>query len=195
MNRQKASDTNLISQVLAGNTRSYAILVGRYQHMVFTLSVRMLRDRELAEETTQDVFVKAYSSLQGFRGDSKFSTWLYRIAYHRILDECDRQKRKLDQRAEYTQDRIAAKAGNPTWDNLLESERKEVLLKALSLLSAEENSLISLFYLQELSLKELGEVLGLNPDTVKVRLFRARTRLKTIMDKSNTGTLLKSYER
>jgi len=195
MNQQKASDTNLISQVLAGNTRSYAILLGRYQHMVFTLAVRMLRDRELAEETTQDVFVKAYGSLQGFRGDSKFSTWLYRIAYHRILDECDRQKRKLEQRTEYSQDRVAAEAGNPTWDNLLESERKEVLLKALSLLSAEENSLISLFYLQELSLKELGEVLGLNPDTVKVRLFRARTRLKTIMDKSNAGTLLKSYER
>ena len=195
MNQQKASDTNLISQVLAGDTRAYAVLLGRYQHMVFTLAVRMLGDRELAEETTQDVFVKAYSSLVGFRGDSKFSTWLYRIAYHRILDECDRQKRKLDQRTEFAQDRELAEAGNPTWDRLLERERKEVLLQALGELSAEENSLISLFYLQELSLKELGEVLELSPDTVKVRLFRARKRLKMLMEKSNTGTLLKTYER
>ena len=195
MNRQKASDTNLISQVLAGDTRADAILLGRYQHMVFTLAVRMLRDRELAEETTQDVFVKVYGSLESFRGDSKFSTWLYRIAYHRILDECDRQKRKLDRRAAFAQDREVAEGGNPTWDRLLERERKEVLLKALNQLSAEENSLISLFYLQELSLKELGEVLQLNPDTVKVRLFRARTRLKMLMDKTSTGTLLKTYER
>lgn len=195
MNRQKATDTNLISQVLTGDTRAYAILLGRYQHMVYTLAVRMLRDRELAEETTQDIFIKAYRSLEGFREESKFSTWLYRIAYHRILDECNRQKRKQEQRAEFARDLEVAEAGNPTWEGLLESERREVLLEALGQLSAQENSLISLFYLQELSLKELAEVLELPPDTLKVRLFRARKHLKTLMQKSHAGILLRTYER
>ena len=195
MDRQKASDTNLISQVLAGDTRAYTILLGRYQHMVFTLAVRMLRDREHAEEATQDVFVKAYRSLKSFRGDSKFSTWLYRVAYHRILDECKRQSRKREQHTGFAEGLKAMDGGNPTWEALLNQERKEVLLKALGWLSPEENSLLSLFYLQELSIKELGEVLDLNPATVKVRLFRARNQLKKLREQSSTGTLLKTYER
>jgi len=195
MNLQKASDTDLISQVLAGDTRAYAKLLGRYQHMVFTLAVRMLRDHELAEEATQDIFLKVYRSLTSFRGDSKFSTWLYRVAYRRILDECGRQKRKREQRAGFAEGLELIETGNPTWKTLLEQERKEVLLKALDQLSAEENSLLSLFYLQELSLKELGQVLELKPETVKVRLYRARNRLKKLMEESNTGTLLKTYER
>jgi RNA polymerase sigma factor (sigma-70 family) len=195
MDRQRASDSNLISQVLAGDTRAYAILLDRYQHMVFTLAVRMLRDRELAEETTQDVFMKAYRSLESFRGDSKFSTWLYRVAYHRILDACKRQKRKREQPPGSSEIREVGTGQNPTWDTMLKQERKEMLLKALDRLSADENSLLSLFYLQELSLKELGEVLDLDPATVKVRLFRARRRLKKFLEESPTGTLLRSYER
>ncbi|MEJ2162096.1 MAG: sigma-70 family RNA polymerase sigma factor, partial [Robiginitalea sp.] len=96
MNRQPASDTDLIEEVLKGNTRVYAELMERYQHMVYTLAVRMLLNRELAEEATQDIFIKAYRSLASFRGDSKFSTWLYRVAYHKILDIVAREKRRSE---------------------------------------------------------------------------------------------------
>jgi RNA polymerase sigma-70 factor (ECF subfamily) len=195
MNQQQASDTDLIREVLAGNNQSYAILLGRYQHMVFTLAVRMLRDREQAEETTQDVFVKAYRSLGTFRGDSKFSTWLYRVAYHKILDACAREKRRRDLSSPVSLEDLAEGSDQSTWAEILGRERKEILLQALANLTPEENSLMSLFYLQELSLAEIAEVLDTSAGVVKVRLFRARERLKKMMQEGATGQLLKTYER
>lgn len=195
MNRQQASDTDLIREVLAGNNQAYAVLLGRYQHMVFTLAVRMLRDRQQAEETTQDVFVKAYRSLGSFRGDSKFSTWLYRVAYHKILDACAREKRRRDFASPVAYESLAGGSDQSTWSEILGRERREVLMGALAKLTPEENSLMSLFYLQELSLAEIAGVLDVSEGVVKVRLFRARERLKKMMQESATGQLLKTYER
>src|SRR5678810_802459 len=73
-------DNEIISRVLKGEQNAYAELVKRYQAYVFTLVLRMLKTREDAEEVAQDVFIKAYRSLADFRGESKFSTWLYTIA-------------------------------------------------------------------------------------------------------------------
>lgn len=195
MDQQQASDADLIREVLAGNARAYATLMGRYQHMVFTLAVRMLGDRELAEETTQDVFVKAYHSLGSFRGESKFSTWLYRVAYHKILDACAREKRINGHMSHVEIGNLATGGHDSTWSGLLENERREVLLRVLGRLSAEENSVLSLFYLQELSLKEIAAITGTSPSLVKVRLFRARERLKKMLEESQTGKLLGTYER
>lgn len=192
MNRQKASDSELISQVLAGDTRAYAILLGRYQHMVFTLAVRMLRDRELAEETTQDVFLKAYRSLKGFRGDSKFSTWLYRIAYRSILDVCAREARLSKPLCLSDVDRLS-EVSETTWNTLMISERSVCIQKALAQLSPRDNSLLSLYYLQELSIEEISNITDLGESGVKVGLFRARNRFKTILESSEQGLLLKTY--
>ena len=195
MNQQPASDTDLIREVLAGKPRAYATLRGRYRHMVLTLGVRMLGDRELAQETTQDVFVKAFQGLESFRGDSKFSTWLYRVAYFRILDVLAREKRKRAHLDDFSLENTPEDGVNSTWAGVLEKERSEVLQRALKALSPEDNSLLSLFYLQELSLKEIGHVMGLEATVVKVRLFRARKRLKDTLDKSAAGQLLLTYER
>ena len=149
----------------------------------------------LAEEITQDVFVKAFQSLSGFRGESKFSTWLYRVAYHKILDASASEKRKNAHRSPVGIENLSDGGMDSTWASLMEKERQEVLLKALGKLSTEENSLISLFYLQELSLKEIAEILDVNPSLVKVRLHRTREKLKKVLEGSSTGQLLKTYER
>ena len=73
------NDNEIISKVLNGDQQAYAELVSRYQNYVFTLTLRMIKSREDAEEVAQDIFVKAYRSLANFRGDAKFSTWLYTI--------------------------------------------------------------------------------------------------------------------
>ena len=73
------TDTEIISRVLNGEQQAYALLVERYQNYVFTLCLRLIENREDAEEVAQDIFVKAYRSLADFRGDAKFSTWLYTI--------------------------------------------------------------------------------------------------------------------
>ncbi|MBT8318690.1 MAG: RNA polymerase sigma factor, partial [Gramella sp.] len=88
-------DEYYVQQILEGNIQVYSVLIDRYKHMVFTLAKKMLKNNEDAEEVAQDAFLKAYKGLANFKGDSKFSTWLYRITYHRSLDYSKRNKRQL----------------------------------------------------------------------------------------------------
>ena len=76
------ADQHYIEAVINGDTRAFSVLVDRYKYMVFTLAVKILKSQEEAEEVSQDVFVKAYTALSTFKGDAKFSTWLYKIAYY-----------------------------------------------------------------------------------------------------------------
>ena len=193
MNVNPVSDSEVISDVLAGNSRAYAVLISRYQHMVFTLAVRMLGNRELAEETTQDVFVKVYTSLETFRGESKFSTWLYRVAYHRILDASRRETRQTGDFISGGLDIRSLGTNESTWDCLMTKERRDILVSVLAQLSTEENSIISLYYLQEMSVKEISEIINLGQSAVKVRLFRAREHLRSLLVGTTQGALLKTY--
>lgn len=88
-------DTFYIQETLNGNVNAFAFLVEKYKHMVFTLSIRIVKNREEAEEISQDVFVKAYTNLKGFKGDLKFSTWIYRIGYYASLDTIKKIRSKL----------------------------------------------------------------------------------------------------
>lgn len=185
----------MIDRVLAGDSRAYHRLVDRYQHMVFTLAVRLLRNRELAEETAQDVFVKAYQGLQGFRGNSRFSTWLYKIAYYRILDVAESESRRPGLRSDLLPEKVTARSLEEPWSQLMEQERRTLLDQALGRLDADDRALLSLFYLQEQSLQEVSEITGLAPGTVKVRLFRARERLRASLETHMNGKILQDYER
>lgn len=193
MDAHPISDSELISEVLAGNSGAYAELLSRYQHMVFTLAVRMLRNRQVAEETTQDVFIKVYHSLGNFRGDSKFSTWLYKVAYNRILDACGREARGKDIFRADAPDDWNNGTAETTWNTVMLRERREVLIRVLAQLSNEENSVLSLYYLQELSVREISEVIDLSESAVKVRIFRAREHLKILLGHTTQGELLRTY--
>ncbi|MGB5314539.1 MAG: RNA polymerase sigma factor [Robiginitalea sp.] len=193
MNNQKVSDSDLIREVLSGNTRSYTTLLNRYQHMVFTLAMRMLGNRELAEETTQDIFVKSYKSLPSFRGDSKFSTWLYRIAYRSILDVSAREMRTPRRIDDYSEIHSHNHPSDSTWETIMIMERRAHIIKALEQLSPRDNSVLSLYYLQELSIHEIAEVTDLSKSVVKVSLFRARERFKAILESTEEGIALRTY--
>lgn len=193
MNTYPVSDSELISEVLAGNSRAYTDLIRRYQHMVYTLAVRMLGNREVAEETTQDVFVKVYKSLRNFRGDSKFSTWLYKVAYHRILDASGRESRQKVNRSTIRPDVVYTASTETTWNTVMIKERREFLHRILEQLSQDENAVLSLFYLQELSIREISGIMNLSQSAVKVRLFRAREQLKLLLENTTQGALLKTY--
>lgn len=85
-------DLYFIDKIIAGDTESYAIIVNRHKDMVFTIVNRILRSREDAEEIAQDVFLKAFQSLQKFKREAKFSTWLYRIAYNTAISKTRKKK-------------------------------------------------------------------------------------------------------
>jgi len=179
-----SSDMEWISLTLKGDTNAYANLISRYQNMVFTLCLRILKTREDAEEVAQDVFVKAYRSLADFKGDSKFSTWIYTIAHHSCLSFLRKNKlqvQSLDVEPVFHQ--ADSRAGYFSADSIELKSKIKLVSEAIQLLSTEDAQVITLFYKSEQSLEEIGHILGIEANTVKVRLHRARTRLREKMEK------------
>ena len=178
-------DNEIISRVLKGEQNAYAELVNRYQAYVFTLVLRMIKSREDAEEVAQDVFVKAYRSLADFRGESKFSTWLYTIANTTSITFL--RKKKLDVHSLDNEKvfEVADSKDSGFRANLVEQKsRVNMVNEAIAMLSPDDAEIITLFYKAEQNLEEIARILRLETNTVKVRLHRARTRLKEKMEKN-----------
>jgi RNA polymerase sigma factor (sigma-70 family) len=178
-------DNEIISRVLKGEQNAYAELVNRYQAYVFTLVLRMIKSREDAEEVAQDVFIKAYRSLADFRGESKFSTWLYTIANTTSITFL--RKKKLDVHSLDNEKvfEVADSKDSGLRANLVEQKsRINMVNEAITMLSPDDAEIITLFYKAEQNLEEISNILRLETNTVKVRLHRARTRLKEKMEKN-----------
>lgn len=174
-------DEYYIEQTLKGNVNAFSHLVEKYQQMVYTLVIRVLNNKEEAEEVSQDAFVKAFNKLSTFKGESKFSTWLYKIAYFKSLDELKRKKRIIvsDDVEDYSKD---------TFDSSLDAiaiihneERKQVINEALYKLKEEDRIILTLYYFEEESLKEIAKIVNLTPDNVKIKLFRSRKKLFSLL--------------
>jgi len=178
-------DNEIISRVLRGEQNAYAELVNRYQAYVFTLVLRMIKSREDAEEVAQDVFIKAYRSLADFRGESKFSTWLYTIANTTSITFL--RKKKLDVHSLDNEKvfEVADSKDSGLRANLVEQKsRVNMVNEAIAMLSPDDAEIITLFYKAEQNLEEISRILRLETNTAKVRLHRARTRLKEKMEKN-----------
>ena len=182
-----------IKTILAGDSREFAVLVDTYKNVVFTVALRMVKNREEAEEVAQDTFIKVFKSLKKFKGDSKLSTWIYRIAYNTCLD---RLKKSGRDRQNVAMDEIQGfEIG--VLDNALEgivkSERAEMIQKCIQKLSPKDAALLTLFYFEEKNLHELGEILKMNESSVKVGLFRARGRLAKILKQYLEPEIIGNY--
>lgn len=189
------TDTEIIKKVLAGEQAHFAELVQRYQSYVFTLVLRFTDNREDAEEIGQDVFVKAYRSLADFRGDAKFSTWLYTIVRTSCITFL--RKKKLDTTSldnERTSLQIGNRESGFTANAVEHKSRHAMVNAAIRMLSPDDSQIITLFYKGEQSLEEIGRVMGLDPNTVKVKLHRARNRLKEKMEKHFSYAVRELYE-
>ena len=177
------SDNEIISKVLTGDHQAYAGLVNRYQNYVFTLSLRIVKNREDAEEVAQDVFIKAYKYLADFRGASRFTTWLYTIVNNTCISFL--RKKKLDIHS-LDNEKIIELADNQdsgSRANLIEQKSKLVMVnEAIGLLNVDDAKVLTLFYKAEQSLEETAQILGIEVNAAKVRLHRARTRLKEKME-------------
>lgn len=176
----QSPDKYYINLIIKGDTSSFAILVDRYKDMVINLSFRMLQNREEAEEATQDVFVKIYKSLSRFKGDSKFSTWLYKVTYNTCIDRLKNKKRNIALvYPEYFDESVLVSLIN-VLDTIEESERRLMIKNCLNLLPAEESFLLTLFYFQEHSLKEISMIMGIKENNLKIKLLRSRKKLAAI---------------
>jgi RNA polymerase sigma factor (sigma-70 family) len=178
------TDTEVIARVLRGEQGLFAVLVERYRNYVFTLALRFTGNREDAEEIAQDIFVKAYRSLADFRGASKFSTWLYTIVNNSCISFLRKKKLMITSIDHaHTQVQLEDRESVFKANTIEQKSRHAMLNKAIGLLGPDDHQVISLFYKGEQSLEEIGRIMGLEPNTVKVKLHRARQRLKEKMEK------------
>jgi RNA polymerase sigma factor (sigma-70 family) len=183
--QSKLSDIDLIKQTLAGNQAAYADLIKRHQRFVFTLAMRFTKSREDAEEVAQDCFIKAYRSLESFKQEAKFSTWLYSIVYTTAMTSL-RKKRvdtsSIDDEETYIQ--VANVSSGFDTNNIENKSRSFYLNQAIEQLTADDATIITLFYKGEQSLEEIAQTLGIEANSVKVKLFRARQRLKEKLERN-----------
>ena len=177
--QNKLTDIELIKQVLAGDQGAYAELVKRHQRFVFTLALRFSKNREDAEEIAQDCFVKAYRSLNSFQQTAKFSTWMYTIVYTTSMTFL--RKKRLDTQSIDSEDshiQLENQVSSFNADQVEQKSKYAYLNMAISQLLPDDAAIITLFYKGEQSLEEIAKALGMESNTVKVKLHRARHRLK-----------------
>lgn len=171
------SDAYYIERTLAGDSGCFACLLDRYSRPVHSLILKMVRNREDAEELAQDVFIKVFRNLPSFKADSSFSTWIYRIAYNTAISELRRKKQEFVAIDESQINNVSEEEVSELLGRTSATEQLDKLEVALSQLPPDERALIMLFYMKEKSVEELTVITGLSASNVKVKLHRIRKKL------------------
>ena len=177
-------DSDIINLVVKGDQNAYATLVERYQNYVFTIVLRYVKSREDAEEVAQDVFIKAYRSLADFKGNSKFSTWLYTVTTTTCITFL--RKKKLDIQSldnEHVFERAETIDSGMSANQIEQKSKVNMVNEAIKLLNPDDAQIITLFYKGEQTLEEIAQIMRKETNAVKVQLHRARARLKEKMEK------------
>ena len=172
----------LISRARDGDREAFGALVEQYRDNVYRLAYRMCGNAYDADEAAQEAFVAAWRALPNFRGDAKFSTWLYRLTTNAAIDVMRREKRHQTVGDGEMVD-LADDADSPQ-ETVERTEQQEAVQKALATLSEEYREVLLLRYMEELDYAEIAEVLQLPSGTVKSRINRAKAALKTALLKS-----------
>lgn len=173
----------IIESVRKGDTNAFRQLVEMYQDYVFTIAMRILNNREEAEEAAQDAFLKAWKGLPGFEAKAKFATWLYRIAWRAAIDRL-RSRPKSHTSIDNADKHLQVLDQEPTPSEEIEAEdARRVLEEAIGQMEPEDAALISLYYQSERTVKEIAEITGLTESNIKVKLFRLRSHLKGILER------------
>jgi RNA polymerase sigma-70 factor (ECF subfamily) len=174
-------DTHYITLVLGGDMAAFRVLVDRHKDLVYTIVLKISRNREDAEELAQDVFVKAFQGLSSFRQESSFATWLYRIAFNEAINKFRKKGQKMVSLEEETTADLADYPAEDEDDGLTREEKYEAIQEAMAVLPEPDQVLMTLFYTQDMPVREISEVTGLSESNVKVRLHRARLRLASAL--------------
>jgi len=171
----------LAKRAQRGDQDAFAALVTRHQRYVYNLAYRLLRDAQEAEDLTQEAFLRAWRGMRGFRNESKFTTWLYRIVTNLCYNRLPGLRRQLVQEDAELLERVAAPAENAPRALVEAGERRTRVQAAIEALPDKYRLIVTLYYLQDQSYQEIAATLGLPLGTVKTHLYRARGRLKGLL--------------
>ena len=170
-------DGALVAASRAGNQDAFALLVQRHQRRVFNLVFRMLQQYEEANEVTQETFLAAWQGLPSFRGDARFSTWLYRIAYNCALKQLEQRKKDYALQAAI-QEEVADNEEMVGAELVEIHDRQALVREQLTTLPSKYRIVLILRHLQDMTYEEMAEILTMPIGTIKTHLFRARNLLK-----------------
>lgn len=184
------SDIEIIKSVKRGNQSDYSIIINRYKNKAFSLLKRILKNEMDAEEVLQDCFLKAYHGLSNFKMDSKFSTWFYRIVYNTAMTKISSKKRKIENEMSSIDDHFDLISDNDV--DIIDKEDSDRLISELiETLPEKHSSVVTMYYLEEMSCEEIGTVMNLSVSNIKVILYRSRNSLKDVILKmKNSEELL-----
>jgi RNA polymerase sigma-70 factor (ECF subfamily) len=170
----------IINRVKSGDREAFSLVVEKFSDMVYTICMRMLTVEADAADAAQEVFVKVYRSMAGFREKSKFSTWIYRIAYNHCISVI-RKKVKIIDLVEEIPDGDASNEDVSGLDLISGEERKHYLRMAIEALPETDAVVVTLFYFDELSLEEIAEVTGLTSNNIRIKLHRSRKKMYQVL--------------
>jgi RNA polymerase sigma factor (sigma-70 family) len=190
------TDREIIQRVLDGDVRSFGILIDKHKAKAMTLAIRILKNREDAEEALQDAFVRVYRALSSFEWKSSFSTWLYRIVYNTCATAVGKKNGKHNLSLDIVDEdgpQMEIESDELQPDMRMESDEfSKIVCEEVEKLPVVYGSTFTLFTIQEMSYEEIVHITGLPLGTVKARLFRARTMLrKAIVNRMDYYPVLK----
>ena len=187
---EKLGDRELVARAVLGSKEAYKLLVEKYQKKCFAIAYEVTRSQEDAEDVVQEAFVKAYLSLPGFKGESSFYTWLYRIVYNMAVDLKRRKARQGGERIEFDERKISEELENRGMledrfagpgETISRKEQARRIQQVLDNLSEEHRTVILLREVEGMSYDEIAKVLGISKGTVMSRLFYARRKLQAAL--------------
>ncbi|MDD2304574.1 MAG: RNA polymerase sigma factor [Prolixibacteraceae bacterium] len=177
----KIDDIYYIEAVRKGNVQAFSFLVEKYQKLVYTLALKLLKKPEEAEEMAQDTFIKAFQKLDSYEGKSKFSTWLYSITYNACISELRKRRiefKSLDDRQISDQDEQKM---HDYYRETKKEDQEKYLNLALAKLPEDDQVLVTLYYYENQSMDEISQITGLTVSNIKVKIHRARKRMYVLL--------------
>lgn len=184
MGLEDSKDIHAVQQTLLGNTEAYSEVVERYTPVLFSLALRMLGDREAAEEATQDIFLKMYRSLGSFKLGKRFYPWMYTVALNHLRNMRQARHRSAAVEALSYDDEIQIHRNPDSPDSrAINREGERLAQEALASLKPRLREVFILREMEEMSVEETAEILGVPEGTVKTHLHRARKQLLDALKK------------
>lgn len=174
-------EKSIIQQCQDGDTKSFEMVVNHYKDFAFSIALKIVKKPPLAEEIVMDAFMNVYENLHSFEFRSSFKSWLYRIVFNKSIS-AKRMKRNRffgDLEEDYKQ---SARSLDSADDVVLFDEKSHFIQAGLKCLKEPERLILSLFYLEECTILEICEILGLSNSNVKTQLHRSRKKLKTALE-------------
>lgn len=176
-------DNSYLQKVLEGDISKFSFFIEKYKDMAFSIAFRIINNKEDAEEIVQDSFLKAFNALRKFKGDSKFSTWFYRIVVNNSLSRLKRNKAVstyVDIDKVYN---VVIEKVEYVYKGLTHSDQQKFINIALAEMSVEDRLLLTLYYLNENTLEEITEITDIAEENLKMKIHRARKKMFVILEK------------